>query len=223
MKVIAQEIMDHKGKETKLYKLNKEIKKLLEDQRFEQEEEHKKLQDEQNQLEADKKKHSDEKIKFLRQKEQHTKMMEREIEEMKKEKEAQKIRQKNFYAEMKKFAAKEKKSGVWKDHKSKKELDLEEREKNILLKENAHKTLSRQLTMQMAINEEKERINERKALDKEAEFKIKSENLSSEKQRFTSAEVQLNKKEKDVAEQKKKNDYMLSLLKTQKVRKCHFD
>ena len=266
MKVIAQEIMDHKGKETKLYKLNKEIKKLQEDQRFEQEEERKKLQDEQNQLEADKKKHSDEQIKFLKKKEQHTKMMEREIEEMKKEKEeqkirqkkqnqlevdkkkhadeemrflrhkeqharmmekeieemkkekeAQKIRQKKFYDEVKKFAAKERKFGVWKEHKSKKELDLEEREKNVLLKENANKTLSRQLTIQMTIHEEKERINERKVLDKEAEFKVTREELSSEKQRFTSAEVEFNKEKKDVAEQKKKNDYMLSLLKTKKV------
>ena len=71
--------------------------------------------------------------------------------------------------------------------------------------------------MQMAIHEEKERINERNVLDKEAEIKIKSENLSSEKQKFTSAEVEFNKEKKDVAEQKKKNDYMLSLLKTKKV------
>ena len=209
--------MEHKRKETKLYKLNKEIKKLQEEQRFEQEEERKKLLDEQNQLEEDKKKHSDEQIKFLRQKEQHKKKMEREIEEMKQEKEAEKYRQKNFYAEMKKFAAKEKKFGVWKDHKSKKELDLEEREKNILLKEKAYKSLSGQLTMQMAIHEEKERIDERKILDKEAEFKKMREELSSKELKFTSAVVELNKEKKDVAEQKKKNDYMLSLLKTKKV------
>ena len=167
--------MEHKGKETKLYKLNKEIKKLQEDQRFEQEEERKKLQNEQNQLEVEKKKHAEEEMRFLRHKEQHARMMEKEIEEMKKEKEAQKIRQKKFYDEVKKFAAKERKFGVWKEHKSKKELDLEEREKNLLLKENANKTLSRQLTIQMTIHEEKERINERKVLDKEAEFKIKRE------------------------------------------------
>ena len=40
--------MEHKRKETKLYKLNKEIKKFQEDQRFLQEEERKKLQNEQN-------------------------------------------------------------------------------------------------------------------------------------------------------------------------------
>ena len=73
--------------------------------------------------------------------------------------------------------------------------------------------------MQMAIHEEKERINERKVLDKEAEFKITREELSSEKQKFTSAAVELTKEKKDVAEQKKKNDYMLSLLKTKKVNK----
>ena len=213
--------MEHKGKETKLYKLNKELKKIHEDQRFEQEEERKKLLNKQNQLEVDKKKHSDEEVRFfrhkeqhtkmmekekeeqkklqikqnmlqnekkkhadeemrfLRHKEQHTKMMEKEKEEMKKEKEAQKIRQKKFYDDRKKFAAKEKKFRVWKENKSQKELDLEEREKNVLLKEKAYKSLSRQLTMQMAIHEEKERINERKVLDKEAEIKIKSNSLSS--------------------------------------------
>ena len=77
--------------------------------------------------------------------------------------------------------------------------------------------MSRQLMVQMAIHEEKERINERKVLDKEAEFKIKSDNLSSKEVKFTSDAVELNKKEKEVTEQKKKYDYMLTLLKTQKV------
>ena len=73
--------------------------------------------------------------------------------------------------------------------------------------------------MQMAIHEEKERIDERKILDKEAEFKKMREELSSKELKFTSAVVELNKEKKDVAEQKKKNDYMLSLLKTKKVNK----
>ena len=63
----------------------------------------------------------------------------------------------------------------------------------------------------------KEKKFGRKGLDKEAEIKIKSDNLSSEKQKFTSAKVELNKEKKDVAELKKKNDYMLSRLKTRKV------
>ena len=193
-------------------------------QKIEQEEGRKKLQNDQNQLKQDKKKHADEEMLFLRQKVHHARMMKRDkanmkkdIEEMKKEKEAHKIRQKNFIANVKKYAYKEKRFGVSKECKSKKELDLEEREQIVLLKENEHRTLSRQLSMKMAVSEEKEKVHERKILDKEAEFKIKSENLSTKELRFASAEVQLTKEKKDVAAQKKKYDFMLSLLKTKEV------
>ena len=72
---------------------------------------------------------------------------------------------------MKRFPAKEKMFGIWKEHKSKRELDLNEREKNVLLKEKELKTLSIQLTMQKVINEEKIIINERKVLDKKLSSK----------------------------------------------------
>ena len=124
---------------------------------------------------------------------------------------------------MKRFAAEERK--FWKSkHKFEKKLDIEEREKivllkedamldieerekKVLLKENEQETLRRQLTKQMAMVDEKERINVRNGIamhDKEAEM--------------FSAKVELKREKKDVVQQKKKYDHMLHLLETKKVR-----
>ena len=204
-KKYANETMNfsrHQEQHTKMMEKEKEeMKKEKEEMKKEKEE----VKKEKEEMKREKKDMKKEKEEMKKEKEE----IKKEKEEMKKERGAKTTRQKKFYNNMKKqFVADEK---FWNSkHKYKRELDIEEREKKVSLMEEKQETLRCQLTNQMAIVNQKEGINE-------ADIKRNNEQLSKEKQKISCAEVELKKEKKDVAQQRKKYDYMLLLLETKKV------